>query len=73
MPSVLDTFHLRGLTDNAGSPDTTIETVIVEHHGDGTLFVTFADGLTTKLHVHGSEWKKVLGTVLGLDDSALIG
>lgn len=38
--AILGTYHLRGMTDNAGSPNAEIDTVKVEHYGDGTIRYT---------------------------------
>ncbi len=36
----LTDYHIRGLTDSSGSPGSTIDTIAVEHHDDGSIRFT---------------------------------
>lgn len=42
--AILTDFHLRGMTDLAGAPNAAIDTIAIEHHSDGTIKYTAANG-----------------------------
>jgi len=60
----LTDYHIRGMTDNAGSPNATIATEAVELHDDGSVYYTRPNGL--KVRLQGPTVRKLLEDVLGI-------
>ena len=63
--AALDVFHIRGMTDVAGSPGVEIATVAVSRWNDGSLKVTLASGRV--LSIRDVVTKQMLEEILGVD------
>lgn len=64
MASKLTDYHVRGMTDTAGSPGTAIATEAVEHWSDGS--VRYADPNGNVIVIRDAQAKKLLEDVLSI-------
>lgn len=65
MAGELTPFHIRGMTDSAGSPGVEVATTAVSHQNDGSVTFTAANG--RKYRITDPQALKLLGEVLNLN------